>query len=74
MKKVLLIAGLVLFLGAGFTSCKKNCKCEAYTYEHISSLDNTSKTKKKDCKDYSKTMTDEWGDTGTVNFKCTWGN
>lgn len=80
MKKALLILGLVAFLGAGFTSCKKECKCEAYWgSEHISSYDVSSTTKKKDCKDYTTNLTDYDPETGqqatiTATMKCSWGN
>lgn len=79
MKKGLLILGLVAFIGLGFTSCKKDCKCEAYWKgEHISSYDVTSKTKKKDCKDYTTNLTDYDPETGqqatvTATMKCSWG-
>ena len=66
MKKALLILGLVAFLGTGFTSCKKDCKCSA---EGVTA---TTKTKKKDCKDYTETYS-YGGYTETINVICTWG-
>lgn len=70
MKKALLVLGLVAFIGAGFTSCKKDCKCKLYyNGEYISGLDvTTTKVKKKDCKDYTYSMYGE-----SASYKCEWG-
>ena len=79
-KKTLLIVGLVALFGLGITSCKKDCKCKAYYgSEHISSLDMSSTTKKKDCKDYTTTVQDYDEYYGqnvavTVKMECSWGN
>lgn len=68
MKKALLILGLVAFLGTGFTSCKKDCKCVG-KLNGVEVVNATSKTKKKDCQaSYSESY---MGYTVTVN--CTWG-
>ena len=78
-KKSLLILGLVALFGLGLVSCKKDCKCEAYFgSNHDASLDLTSRTKKKDCKDYNSTVTDYDDELGvnfseTVNYRCSWG-
>ena len=66
MKKALLILGLVAFLGTGFTSCKKDCKC---TLDGVTS---TTKTKKKDCKDYTETIS-YMGYSESYTVKCEWG-
>ena len=72
MKKALLILGLVAFLGTGFTSCKKDCKCTGYIDGVEYGSATSSKTKKKDCKDYSESVS-AYGYTTTVDVKCTWG-
>lgn len=77
MKKALLILGLVAFIGTGFTSCKKDCKCKA-SYVNWSNevpyLNTSTKTKKKDCKDYMDYQIDMYGDYEPIKYSCTWGN
>ena len=76
-KKTFLFIGLVALLGLGITSCKKSCECKAYYLgEHVSAYDLTTTTKKKDCKDYTQTVSEYdpyYGQiTGTVKMECTW--
>lgn len=79
-RKSLLILGLVAIFGLGITSCKKDCKCEAYWgSERIPDYDVSSTTKKKDCKDYTTNLTDYDPYSGqqatiTATMKCSWGN
>lgn len=68
MKKALLILGLVAFLGTGFTSCKKDCKCTGYLNGVEYGSATAEKTKKKDCKDYEESYAGY-----TVQVKCKWG-
>ena len=52
MKKVLLALGFVLLVGAGFTSCKKNCFCDFYRVETGNVINNLNvgPATAKDCK------------------------
>ena len=79
-RKSLLILGLIAMLGLGVTACKKTCDCKAYYLDtHVSEYDMSSTTKKKDCKDYTQTVTEYDPYSGhsvsaTVKMDCSWGD
>lgn len=72
MKKSVIVFGLVALFGLGLVSCKKDCTCKAeYLGYHVDYYDVTTKTKKKDCKDYSSTVYED-GYGYTVKYNCNW--